>query len=185
VTEQTAEELQCHDISDLDNDTVAVAIVEGTLYVACNYKVRRMFKNKEGKFEKDKSKTWKKEYRGFGEISVIARQNVLGMLRRELSDLGPRMKLNRVVFLGIEGELTNQNQSAAPHAEMQICSWFDLNGLKPAAPIYFGVSKPCCAYCGERLRGKGWPFRQVGAGKVSNWAPPEEIKCKIHFQEPL
>lgn len=169
--------LGVYDISEIDNDTIAVAIVGGNLYVACNYKIRSMVKNEAGE--------WGKTYLSFGAISDTAKANVTAMLRQELRDLGSDPGIRKIVYLGPTVQPISHETSAAPHAEMQIFSWFDANHLWPAAPPYFGVSKACCQQCADQLDGKRCAYRDKKAGTVTNWASPDRITCKVYSEEAL
>lgn len=177
ATGKAAAKLGVYDISELDNDTVAVAIVGRTLYVACNYKIRSMVKDEDG--------AWEIQYLSFGAVSQTAKANVVGSLREELTDLRSDSRPNEIVFLGLKDQPTNHDESAAPHAEMQIVSWLDANKLWPSAMPYFGVSKACCKDCARTLEGKKCSFREKKDGTVSNWLRPDQITCKVAKQEKL
>ena len=57
------------------------------------------------------------------------------------------------------------------HAEMQLVSQLQQEGKK-AAPLYMGVSKPCCMSCSQVLDSLNFDYASKHNSKVNNWQSP-------------
>jgi hypothetical protein len=164
--------VESHDISEIDFDTVAIVLSGPVLVVACNYKIRSTVVSGAGR-----NTTHKITYKGFGQVSQTAIENVTAILMRELPQVA---RVKEVMLIGPATDPANEKANAAPHAEMQILSYLTKqNGLPKDGKLYFGVSKPCCSDCAGVLDKSKYQYREKASLKVTNWLAPEQIETKV------
>lgn len=160
-------------VSEIDNDTVAVAFLRDTLYVACNYKIRR-----------DSPEDYKPG--SFNDVSPNSLNLVKTALIAELCDGNGRRgmsmpdeeaeiaALEYVIFVGLKDAPTDKESSAKPHAEMQLVNYFESKG-DSVENVFFGVSKECCCNCAGILDARRAKYSAKHERGVKNWSPPNEI----------
>jgi hypothetical protein len=141
---------------EVDMDTVAVVVVGGTLYAACNFKRRRF----------DGS------YAGFGWENADCRTLV-----RVIKNEG--LGLERARFLSPTPLPATAEDNARPHAEMQLLSFV---GAEQIRAKRVGVTKACCINCMAELdrAGAQYPyFAGAFASPEMNWDPPRLVRTRV------
>jgi hypothetical protein len=141
---------------EFNMDTLAVVIVSGTLYAACNFKRRRFDGG----------------YAGFGWENADCRQ-LVRVIRNE--GLG----LERARFLSPSPLPATADDNARPHAEMQLLSYV---GAEQIRNKRVGVTKACCINCMAELDRAGalYPyFAGAFASPEMNWDPPRLIRTRV------
>jgi hypothetical protein len=142
--------------SEFNMDTLAVLIVNGTLYAACNFKRRRF----------DGS------YAGFGWENADCRALV-----RVIKNEG--LGLERVRFLSPTPLPATAEANARPHAEMQLLSFV---GCEQMRNRRVGVTKACCINCMAELDRAGavYPyFAGAFANPEMNWDSPRDVRTRV------
>lgn len=163
-------EEQVENASEIGFDTVAVTIMDGSLYVARNFK-RRQMPNPAGAAVALQPK----QVYQYGRIPDRTLANVMGILRPALIDAG--VDLTYVYFLTPWPPPTSEKTAAAPHAEMQLVSYF--RGRERSMKV--GVSKGICPRCQEALRSRGVEYVSTHIHRIMphNWLPPDQIHVKV------
>ena len=161
-------------VSEIDFDTVAIMIWDDSVFIACNYKRRRMPLTHRHY-----------TYSHFGEMS----QNSIGLITTglrhglvtdtsEYDDPHPADKIKFLVFVGLTTAPDDEGEGARPHAEMQLVSYMNDRG-RDLKHCYFGVNKPCCLRCYKKLKLLGATCAEPPGKDFSNWDDPTEIRTKI------
>jgi len=163
-------EEQVENATEIGFDTVAVAIMDNSLYVARNFK-RRQMPNPPGAAAALKPK---QQYQ-YGRIPDRTMANIMAILRPALIDAN--VGLNFVYFLSPWPPPASEKAAAAPHAEMQLVSYF--RGRERGMKV--GVSKGLCPRCQEALRSRGVEFVATHIHHVMphNWLPPDQIQVRV------
>lgn len=161
---------QAENASEINFDTVAVTIMDNSLYVARNFKQRTM-PNPQG----NGAPLRPAQIYQFGRIPDRTMANIMGILRPALIDSGTN--LDFVYFLAPRNAPVSENDVAAPHAEMQLVSYFKGRERE----LRLGVSKGICPNCQEALRSRGVEFvrTHIHSNIPRNWLPPEAIQVKV------
>jgi hypothetical protein len=161
--------------SEVYENTVACILRADTLYFAVNFKVRR--NTDESSFNKFQAFT----YSNFGDISESAMDDIKIALRVELADtkLGAEYKFTKLAFVAPVTMPTNQNDSAAFHAEMQLVAYFKYALTKNMSGWYIGVNKPCCSNCTPALQELSVGFDGSHVLQVTNWKMPSSLQAML------
>ncbi|MGQ5522687.1 TcdA/TcdB pore-forming domain-containing protein [Chitinimonas sp. PSY-7] len=167
-----------NDVSDIRMSTVAVAVVDDTLYISANYKTLASNITKDNTVNKPN----KNDAIAFSlqQDNPSNRVAILDQLYNELADEAP---FDKVVFVEMAKTPANYEDTAAPHAEMQLLSYLKSQG-KNLEYATFGISKPACIRCQDELRSNNILFRD---GEVTgeftntapgNWLSQEQISAR-------
>jgi len=159
--------------SEAYENCVAAAVVDGVLYLATNFKVRR--NPADATSLKPLSRF---ELSGFNEISGRAKTNILSMLRKEIIGVsinpplpgeGLANTIRKVAFVSSLVPPANQSLAAGFHAEMQLVSYLLVEKERWLGGVYFGVNKPCCQDCTRQLKKLKIKFSGSHDLRVTNW----------------
>lgn len=158
-------------ISDVDYDTVAIAIGGDTLYIACNHKTRR----NDGDLLAA-SKPSHLSYSGFNQIGDPAMEAIRLMLGREKKEGCPELKsVTQIRWIVSTPEPKDEVAAAKVHAEMVLLSYLKAKTLSVAR---MGVNKDCCAGCFECLQHAGIACPPKGK-RFANWTSPDNIASVV------
>ncbi|WP_163833458.1 C80 family cysteine peptidase [Spartinivicinus ruber] len=178
--------------SEIHYDTVAVTVIDRTLYIASNTKTRK------GVTPGDTPTTVnglgeQNTYLSYslfndGESPVAGNEGnqaanriaVVEQLQQEFQGIAD---FDKVVFIGIGSTPQSAAEAAKPHAEMQLISFLQKQN-KPLNGLSFGISKPACISCETKLTEYEIQYRngsETGEGKNTNpknWLAPESIQTE-------
>lgn len=169
-------------VSEIDQDTVAVVICHESVYVACNYKIRRSVPQQMeltyqlGSFDtmSDHSLTLIKD----AVADEIIRPAPVGAPALPGEDLADHIQY--ICIIGLRTAPEDQFASAAPHAEMQLLNYLDSMGLSSSVNgLYWGVSKECCSRCADVLHRRQARFGARHDHNVTNWLDPAQINTEL------
>ncbi|MBU2713258.1 C80 family cysteine peptidase [Zooshikella harenae] len=171
------------DATEINYETVAVTVVDKTLYVASNTKSRPgvsidpSTKKLTGLDSKNKYLSFSL-FQDMDQRSHAAnRVAVVDQLQAELQGVAD---FERVVFIGIGDTPQNANDAAKPHAEMQLLRYFKDNDISLTDKT-IGISKPACSSCTVKLQESAISYRDGSKTKENvntkptNWLQPDEI----------
>lgn len=170
--------------SEIDLDTVAITAHETTLYMACNFKIRR---NKAISTMKSINQF---DYSNFNRVDPAVFSAIATDIWKIL-DEQPRQRLGKtrakrvdsIKFISTIVEATDANQSAAPHAEMQIISYLYAKNMS-FFDLYMGVSKSCCKKCSIILDALTVQYNDQHENTVKNWFHPKALSTTAMISVP-
>lgn len=176
-------------VTEMFYDTAAVIQHKDTLYVAFNYKVRKMG-------DAEAKTNVPVEYESFAEIGPHARENLQSMLQTELAN---HDTIRRVQVLRMNPAPRDEGENALPHAEMQLVKYLqdeeiihpeDKKELNKEAGFRVGVSKPCCVRCAEvldklEIERPRWTASPMDENSKPKWKAPAEIGATEDFDFPI
>lgn len=171
------------DATEINYETVAVTLVDKTLYVASNTKTRSgvsynpATKKLTGLDSKNKYLSFSLFQDADQRSHAANRVAVVDQLQAELQGVAD---FDRVVFIGIGDTPTSANEAAKPHAEMQLLRYFKDNNISLTDKT-IGISKPACSECTVKLQESavsyrdGTKTRENVNSNPTNWLQPDEI----------
>ncbi|WP_163833604.1 C80 family cysteine peptidase [Spartinivicinus ruber] len=183
--------------SEIRYDTVAVTVIDKTLYFTSNTKTRSgvtVTDNPDGTTHVEGLENNNK-YLSFslfqdqqptaenpGGMSHAAnRVNLVDQLQAELKGVA---EFDKVVFIGIGDTAESAEAAAAPHAEMQLIRYLKDHNIELKGKR-FGISKPACSECEAQLKQYGIEYRSgesTGEGSnqsPKNWLEPDKINNNV------
>jgi hypothetical protein len=175
VVAHVSDNLLLYKGSEIDLDTVAITAQGTTLYMACNFKVRRNRPSDQlgsiGNFD----------YFRFNKVDPAVFGAIAGDIWKML-DEQPREPMGEsrarhmtsIEFISTIEDATDAYQSAAPHAEMQIISYLYRQNLS-FMDLYMGVSKQCCKKCAIILDALTVKYNAQHDNTVKNWFHPKAL----------
>ncbi|MGI0115833.1 C80 family cysteine peptidase [Zooshikella sp. RANM57] len=185
------------DATEINYETVAVTLVDKTLYVASNTK-SRLGVSIDPNTKKLTGLDSKNKYLSFSLFQdadqrshAANRVAVVDQLQAELQGVAD---FDRVVFIGIGDTPQNANDAAKPHAEMQLLRYFKDNDISLTDKT-IGISKPACSSCTVKLQQSAVSYRDGTRTnenintKQTNWLEPSEINgvkviYEANFKQP-
>ncbi len=164
----TTPDQQLDGASEINFDTVAVAVMDGILWVARNFKMRAMTNTAAGRLQPAADYT-------FGRLPNRTLNNIMTQLRAALHD--GTLGITAVHFLEIRPTPTTEVEASQPHAEMQLVHYFTTR----VAELRLGVSKGICPSCQDVLRTRGARFThdRLHGRPPQHWVPPSTITVGI------
>jgi hypothetical protein len=163
-------------ITDDNYDTVAIAVHKDKLYIACNIKTRR---NQNLGSLKKISDVKRQVYSGYNYVSPTTFQNIVNLLRLDAKRILRRRGVHQIAFVSPSVRPTTAQESAAPHAEMQLLSYLMFTLGASVRGKYFGVSKQCCGKCAAVLEAKGVRYDAEHYRAVANWKPHGAMQVRV------
>ena len=170
--------------SEIDLDTVAITAHGTTLYMACNFKIRR---NKAIETMKSINEF---NYCNFNKVDpAVFRAIAIDIWK--IFDEQPKARMgkararsvNSIKFISTIEDATDANQSAAPHAEMQIISYLYSKNMS-LLDLYMGVSKSCCKKCSIILDALTVKYNDHHENTVKNWFHPKALSTTSMISAP-